>query len=149
MWDVVVFHGVTFIMIGSRSPSTHPLTLSLPVSPELPILLHLSSSAQLPPWPTWPHLPLVRNMILSLPVISCSEANDWSPTFHFLLPFPSISYMVRERIVKSIIWARHLQGKAGRAWIMALRVTRGSVCVFIRAPWIFNRQASRSTTTFF
>lgn len=149
VWDVVVFHRVTFIVLAHAPASTHTPTRSLTVSPKLLLKLHLSASAQLPLWTAWPHLPLVRNMILSLPVISCSEVNDWSPTFHVLLPFPFISYMVTERIVKSIIWAQHLQGEAGLAWIMALRVTRGSVCVFIRALWIFNRQASRSATTFF
>lgn len=60
--------------------------------------------------------PPISQEYYSLPVISCSEANDWSPTFHFLLPFPSVSYMIRERIAKSM----HLQGKAGHARVTAL-----------------------------
>lgn len=113
-WEVVVFHTITFTMIGSLPPlpksaytfiggftrAAHSASFPPPL---------LSS----PPLPSWPHLPLVKNMVLSLPATSYSETANWFPTFLFFLPFSYISYTVRERTAKSVIWEQHAHGKAG------------------------------------
>lgn len=92
-WEMLVFH-----------------TLWSIISPELPILL-------LCPW-LFPHLGIPGSLLTlhghnsSFACHELREANDWSPTFHFLGPFSYLSYTVRERTGKSVIWEQHPQGKA-------------------------------------
>lgn len=109
-----VSHVVTFMRVGSLclSPQIRSDFHQLyPQSCPFCFIHSASVADSSPPRPSWPHLYLSWTWFFVCRELC--EANDRSPTFHFLLPFSYISYSVRERALKSVIWEQHPQGKAG------------------------------------
>lgn len=98
-WEVVVFH--SHIHYDWLTLSPPQVCLQFHRLYELLILLHAlpTSALQTPPFAR----PTSHKHGSSFACHELWTANDWSPTFPFLLSFSYISYMVRERTVMSII----------------------------------------------